>query len=240
MIDKEDPDPVPYGFTEVSENERYHLFENEQLLPFARTASTLYGRDQLSSYSVLDKEHAMLTGAIVDEELATEEFRSTVQNRIDDTTITAIGGEYHDGQLTVTDDIGGIDIEVGERQDDEVDDYLSFYLLNNAETAPLFPLTVNEFETDRKSRQSIYKTDMNHLTVRVEASETISLRVPQGEYTLTELALYTENYDILQTQQQESTDMHTAIDGRHIIIDIDNQSNDELLILPSLMKRVGK
>ncbi len=232
LIDKEDPAPVPYGFTEVSENERYHLFENEHLLPFARTTSTLYGREQLSSYSVLDKEHAMLTGAIVDEELANEAFRSTVQNRIDDTSITAIGGAYHDGQLTVTDEIGGIDIEVGERQDDEVDDYLSFYLLNNSETAPLFPLTVNEFETDRKSRKSIYKTDINHLTVRVEASETISLRVPQGEYTLTELALYTENYDILQAQQRESTDMQIDLDGRHIKIDMNNEENDQLLMLP--------
>ncbi len=232
LVSKEDPDPIPYGFYEIEENEDYRLYRNELILPYARTTSNLYSKEDMASLSIMDREHAMLNGVIVEDEHATTSFEAERNDRINDTTITAVGGSYDNGILTVEEDTGGIDIEIGERGVDEVDDYFSFYLLNNSKTAPLFPLTINEFETDRKSLQSIYKTDINQLTVRVEANETISLRVPEGEYTLDHLALYTEDYDLLENQQQQDETIDVDVDGRHVDIELDNPDNDQMLMLP--------
>jgi uncharacterized membrane protein YfhO len=232
LADQHKETPIPYGFSEVANNERYTLYENENVLPFARASSSTYSEDQLSSLSILDREHAMLEGIIVEPGLETAEFTSQAQNRINEAEIEAVGGTYENGRLTVTEEIGGLDIYIGERDESEIDDYLSFYLRNNSETAPLFQLTVNEFKTSRKSRESIYRTDVNHITIRVAANDVLSLRVPEGSYTLDELALYTETYRHLDEAVATSEDIPVQLSSREISIDYNNDEDNNVLAIP--------
>ncbi|WP_181291306.1 YfhO family protein [Shouchella clausii] len=232
LADQHKETPIPYGFSEVANNDRYTLYENENVLPFARVSSSTYSEDQLSSLSILDREHAMLEGIIVEPGLETAEFTSQAQNRINEAEIEAVGGTYENGRLTVTEEIGGLDIYIGERDESEIDDYLSFYLRNNSETAPLFQLTVNEFKTSRKSRESIYRTDVNHITIRVAANDVLSLRVPEGSYTLDELALYTETYRHLDEAVATSEDIPVQLSSREISIDYNNDEDNNVLAIP--------
>ncbi|WP_169871163.1 YfhO family protein [Shouchella patagoniensis] len=224
--------PIPYGFNEVSSNELYTLYENIHLLPYVRTASTIYSEDDLTNLSILDREHAMLNGIIAADNLSTEPFTSTIENRIGEIEIQPVGGTYEEGVLTVTEEEGGIDFNLGERMEDEEDDYLSFYIKNQSKTASLFPLTINEFSTSRKSLQSIYRTDVNHLTVRIEANETISLRVPQGSYQLDQFELNTESYENLHNATDNNEDIPVEVSDRKIEISYDNTTNQQMLALP--------
>ncbi len=224
--------PIPYGFNEVSSNELYTLYENPHVLPYARTASTIFSEDDLTNMSILDREHAMLNGIIAADGFSTEPFESTLENRIGEVDIQPVGGTYEEGVLTVTEEQGGLDFNVGERMEDEEDDYLSFYIENKSKTAPLFPLTINEFSTSRKSLQSIYRTDVNDLTVRIEANEVISLRVPKGSYRLDQFELYTESYENLHNAANNNDDIPVEMSDRKIEISYDNATNQQMLALP--------
>ncbi len=233
LVAKDSDDPIPYGFTLHSENETYELYENENVLPFARTTSTVYSKEDLEEVSPLTREHAMLDGMISSNERATSTLEDP-PDLMEQAEIEAVGGTYENGTLEVTEEKGGIDIILGERDDAVQDDYLSFFLLNNSETAPLFSLKVNEFKTSRKSLESIYRTNVNDITIRVESSDILSLRVPEGSYTLTDLELYSETYDPLQQAVQEGSEepIETSVDGGEIRLQYDNTTDDTHVVLP--------
>lgn len=105
-------------------------------------------------------------------------------------------------------------------------------MLNNSATARLFPLTVNEFETDRKSLQSIYRTDVNQITVRIASDEIISLRVPEGSYTLDHLELYTESYATLDREVTLDEPIPVERTNNNVSISYNNTSEQKLLTIP--------
>ncbi|MBM7841141.1 putative membrane protein YfhO [Alkalihalobacillus xiaoxiensis] len=232
LVQNEETDPIPYGFTEVDSNDAYTLYENQNLLSYARTTNSIYSQEELETFSVLEREHAMLQGAVARDSLHNTTFESTVTNRLENLPIEAVGGTYENGILTVEEEFGGIDIFVGERTETEVDDYFSFYLLNNSATARLFPLTVNEFETNRKSLQSIYRTDVNQITVRIASDEIISLRVPEGSYTLDHLELYTESYATLDREVTLDEPIPVERTNNNVSISYNNTSEQKLLTIP--------
>ncbi len=80
--------------------------------------------------------------------------------------VTADHADYQDGILTVNEDGGGLIITPQAAKMDGGDYYVSFYLKNKAKDQG-FTLKVNDYTTTRKSNQSIYKTGVNDLTVRV-------------------------------------------------------------------------
>ncbi|WZY00503.1 YfhO family protein [Bacillus sp. FSL W7-1360] len=232
LVDPKEDTPIPYGFVLKDTNDQYHLYENELVLPFARVATAIYSEEDLAELSMLEREHAMLTGVIARDEIARDTYDATATDKMPQATIHPVGGTYEDGVLTVTEKKGGIDIKVGERAENEVDDYLSFYLKNRDATAPLFPLTVNEFETSRKSLKSIYKTEENHLTIRVQSSDTLSLRVPKGSYDLRDFQLYSESYDLLREASETNEPLDVSISNHHLHVTVPNAKDGSLLTVP--------
>ncbi|MDJ1632062.1 YfhO family protein [Bacillus velezensis] len=85
--------------------------------------------------------------------------------------VAAEHGDYHNGILTVNEDGGGLIITPQAAKMDGGDYYVSFYLKNKAKDQG-FTLKVNDYTTTRKSNQSIYKTGINDLTVRVPKTKT--------------------------------------------------------------------
>lgn len=49
LVDKKEETAIPYGFTLFSENDRYALYENQWLLPFARATSNVFLEEDLKS-----------------------------------------------------------------------------------------------------------------------------------------------------------------------------------------------
>ncbi|WP_053219904.1 YfhO family protein [Virgibacillus senegalensis] len=236
MFEKNEKKNIPYGFTEYMESEHYMVYRNRNSLPFVRTSNRIYTESALADASVLDREHAMLNGIVLADE--NEQHQSaeldTEQNVIDRAKIRPVDASYDGNQLNVTGKTGGIDIYPDNQGRSDIEDYyLSFYLLNNDKHAPLYPLHVNEYKTSRKSRQSIYRTKVDHITIRVPQEEVISLRVPKGSYSLKNIELFKEDYqELKRADKQKGVNAEVELKGNKIEISFENKRGDRYMTVP--------
>lgn len=228
IIRPTDDTNTPYGFSEILASENYTVYENENILPFARGATEVYQEDKLTMHPPLVREHAMLNGIV----LNTEEEGSPIQVIGDITskfTIEEEKASYDDGILEVTGETGGIDLVWEDPADGPGDLYVSFNLVNTAEDDG-FNLSVNDYVTSRKSNQSVYKTYVDDLTIRVPSQERVRIRVPEGRYFLTELELFEEDYETLEKEAAEPSSVNELeIDGSRVEILYDNIADDDYL-----------
>lgn len=221
---------APFGFSQVTASDNYTVYENEHVLPFARTASTVYHEDQLAFLPPLVREHAMLRGVVLDGDQQGEPLSLTgdVTSRF---YIEEVGATFDNGILEVTRDSGGINLVREEASNLAGDIYVSFKLVNSAEDAG-FALTVNDYRTTRKSNASIYKTHVDDLTIRIPADDAIRIRLPAGTYQLSEIELYEEDYSLLKEKTEEPSGLsHIDIDGSRVEALYDNADNEDFLIL---------
>ncbi|WP_298823712.1 YfhO family protein [uncultured Planococcus sp.] len=221
---------IPYGFTEIHSSENYAVYENSYVLPFARSTSTVYQEQQLAGMSPLMREQAMLTGIVLNQDLKVEGLPGSGDNSVSFET-TAIGGTYDDGLLEVTEETGGLNLRVENPPESDGDLFISFHLENMAADQG-FLLQVNGYRTTRKSNQSVYKTFVDDLTIRIPAAEQVEIRLPEGTYELTDIQLSSETYEILREQaDQPDLSSNLTIDGSHVSLDYSNAENDDYLKL---------
>ncbi|QKY69816.1 YfhO family protein [Lentibacillus sp. CBA3610] len=237
MYEKGEETNVPYGFEPYKESEHYVVYRNTNTLPFVQLSDDIYSEASLTQQSALEREQAMLEGLVVKNAASTAEEVPNKENLIDQADIKPIGGTYDRNQLKISEETGGLDITIPEeaQETDTEDYYVSFYLRHNIKEAPGFALHVNDFRTTRKSRESIYKTTVNQITIRVPAPEdhTISIRVPEGSYTLRDIEVYSEDYQTLENAKQRSEEHpDVTVDGNHIIINNLQAAHDGYMAVP--------
>ena len=222
---------IPYGFTEIYATENFAAYENSYILPFARSTSTVYQEQQLAEMSPLMREQAMLTGIILDQAEDTDQLDVDDIGSLD-FEAAAVGGSYDDGVLEVSEETGGLNLRVEDLPESGGDLFVSFHLKNKAANKG-FPLEVNGYHTTRKSNQSVYKTFVDDITIRIPANEQIEIRLPKGNYELTGIQLYTETYETLRQQaDQPDLSSNLIIDGSRVSLDYANIENDDYLKLP--------
>ncbi len=223
---------IPFGFKKYMESTRYVIYRNEHILPFIRTTKNIYSEEDVNHVPIVDREHAMLNGIIMKTSNPTVKPEHS-EDLMEQTKIIPINGTYKAGQLEVKGKNGGIDLKLNKVQANTKDLYLSFYLQNNDKEAQGFRLMVNDFKTSRKPRQSIYRTKVNNITVRVPKDDTIAIRVPQGTYTLKDLKLFSEDYQVLKKEvNKEQPEANVKINKNHINISFENKNNDIMMPLP--------
>ncbi|MEC2065590.1 YfhO family protein [Bacillus inaquosorum] len=207
MTEKTNEANVPYGFKKHLESEHYVVYENQYMLPFIKTADAIYSESELDKLPALAKEQAMLKGIVVADPSEKTEQAPKLANLIPKSDISAKHAQYQNGLLTVTGENGGeLIITPKEASSAPGDYYVSFYLKSEAKDKG-FTLKVNDYATTRKSNQSIYKTGVNDITIRVPKSGHISIKLPKGTYELRNIALYEENYQTLKSAAlQNKTD----------------------------------
>lgn len=234
MHEKNKEEVVPYGFQKILENDHYVIYENTNTLPFIKTSSNLYDEDLVNNADILSREHAMLDGIVVKDPSGQTNTLDQKENLLNDAEIKPVNATYENGQLEVTGKKGGLDIQIGEKSEEWIDLYLSFYLENNDRLAPMFKLEVNEFQTLRKSHQSLYRTGVNDITARVSSSDTLSLRMREGSYTLEELELYGEDYKALNqvSFSQNQQDQQVELEGNRITLLFNNTEHDSHAVIP--------
>lgn len=222
IILPKDDSNIPYGFTEAFSSDHYTVYENPFVLPFARTASAVYQEQQLADAPILMREHAMLAGVVLDGTGGQDELPE-IQNKADRFEIVEADALYEDGVLEITEDEGGLDFIRKNSAFTDGDLYISFHLENFAASSG-FPLKINDYYTTRKANDSIYRTFVDDLTIRTEAAEKISLRLPKGSYALSDIEIYEEPYDLLKKQtEKESGLSQLDIDGSSVEMVYDNQ-----------------
>ncbi|SNZ17033.1 Uncharacterized membrane protein YfhO [Terribacillus aidingensis] len=231
MYDKQEPIDAPYGFAPYAESSRYVVYRNEKLLPFAKVTDDVLTEEALANHTPLEREQAMLDGIILADGESTSQAES-LPDLMDNVSIQAVGGTYQNNQLQVEQEEGGLDLRLDEELPQTGDYYLSFYLKNNDASAPLFDLAVNEFQTNRKSRQSIYRTKVNELTIRVEAADPIRIRLPKGSYNLEDLRLQHEDYHKLENSVTEAEDIPFSIGHSQVTVEYTNEQEGSYLKIP--------
>ncbi|MFP7170005.1 YfhO family protein [Terribacillus halophilus] len=226
MYDKQEPIDAPYGFEPYMASSNYVVYRNDNMLPFAKVSDDVFQEKDLESHTPLEREHAMLDGIVLADGESSEDADS-LPDLMDQVTVEAAGGTYQDGQLQVDEEEGGLDLRLDEGLPQTGDYYTSFYLKNNDPSAPLYDLAVNEFKTDRKSQQSIYRTKVDDLTIRVKAADTIRIRLPKGSYTIKDFQLQHEDYQKLEETAAEAEEIPFLIHNNQVIVDYDNQQNGD-------------
>ncbi|WP_251661950.1 YfhO family protein [Sporosarcina aquimarina] len=226
--------PVPFGFEEVEQNGDFKAFENEHRLPFVRTTNKVYTEEELEESPVLAREHAMLNGVILEEWDVRSQTSPVVENLMDQVTVQPVQAKYKNDKLVVTGKNGGIDLKVSDVHLLKEDTYISFYL-ERLTADKGFHLKVNEYKTTRKRADSIYRTRVNDITIRVPSEETIRIRVPKGTYTLSDLALYAEDYSTLEEAErknEQTSPANVEWSGGHATVKLDNSNGDSLAVVP--------
>ncbi|WP_372869377.1 YfhO family protein [Planomicrobium okeanokoites] len=221
---------VPAGFERVLESENFIVYENQWSLPFIRPATAAYSEESLAGEPVLRREHAMLSGVV----LKNPDEQGVLPPVPEELEFEAAGVEatYENGLLEVTGENGGIDVQLIDTVPAESDLYISFNLVNLAESEG-FALTVNSYRTLRKPNDSIYKTFVDDLTIRVPADDIIRIRVPEGTYKLSELAVYEESYEVLRTEAAEAKGSNRfEWSGSRIKAEYLNATDDQFIVLP--------
>lgn len=223
---------VPYGFKKVASAGQYVAYQNEHTLPFVRTTSTVFSEKQLKSASALAREQAMLSGIVLNTESSNAPVPAS-KSIIDRASIKTIHASYKQGTLKVK-GTGGIDINIRHTKPSVKDYYLTFSLkgINNKES---YVLQVNDYKTTRKAADSIYRTNVDKLVIRVKAKDRISLRVPDGTYELTDLQLYEETYEVLQRAAEKSRDQsveNLRWEGNQLSFTYDNKKHDRYAAIP--------
>ena len=233
-VRSEKGNPVPFDFDEIAEIGDFKAYENEHRLPFVRTVSKIYTEEELENSPVLAREHAMLTGAVLEDWDGRSEPSPAVEDLMDKVTVQPVRAVYEDDKLVVAGKNGGIDLKVSDVRLLKEDAYVSFYLERS--TADIgFHLKVNDYKTTRKRGDSIYRTRVNDITIRVPSEEVIRIRVPEGTYTLSDLQLYAEDYTTLKKAEQknkQSSESAVAWKGGHVDVQLDNPAEDRLAVMP--------
>lgn len=232
--EKDKLENVPHGFKEIVRSKGYIVFENTNVLPFVRTAKVLFSEKNMEQASDLAKEHAMLEGVIVPNTNGkrTTSVKPLPQNIINHTQLETVNASYNDNKLTVTEEMGGIDILTNGLSSDTKDLYFQFYLKNFAVDQG-FTMKVNDYKTTRKSNQSIYKTEDDLMTIRLPRADKIKIRLPKGNYILKGMELYKENYKLLESAKREEIDKAIlSWEDNKISIRYDNQNSSQFIILP--------
>ncbi|WP_100402687.1 YfhO family protein [Bacillus sp. FJAT-42315] len=229
---KEQQANVPYGFKKSLETKNYIAYHNSLPLPFARTTKKVFSEKELQQGSMLDREHAMLQGIVLkDETIPHQSWDTPVNNQINRATIEAVGGTYQRDKLAIKKNVGGIDITPKESNKKTADYYFGFHI-ENIDGLP-FTLTVNDYETSRKAFESIYKTNVNDLMIRVPKKEKISIRVPKGHYVVKSMTLFEEDYQVLKevaTKNEHAPNI--MIKRNKVTIDYNNRTDERWMALP--------
>ncbi len=226
--------PVPYDFQEVAEQDGYRAYASGHRLPFVRTASKIFTEKALEDAPAIAREHAMLDGVIVEDASGKSEPVPEVPNLMSQAEIEAVDAEYDGDTLVVTGETGGLDLRLNDVSLLKEDAYVAFYLKRSSADQG-FVLTVNDYRTTRKRTDSIYRTRVYDLTIRIPSEEVIRIRMPQGTYTLRDLALYTEDYRMLAKAEQRSAaapETEVTWNGGRVHSQLDNVNADPYAVMP--------
>lgn len=231
MIAKQDDKNIPFGFQPKYAVGDYIAYENDYVLPFARTTKKVYTEAQLTQASILERERAMIDGIVLTEAIEPVSQLQGTQDIGSYVDIQENGASFTENHLQVTEKSGGIDLIVDEQYVSNAEDYYVSFQLKRLDQNRQFKLNVNEYTTTRKKNSSIYKTGVDDLTIRVKAAPKISIRLPEGSYALTDLQLFAEDYELLK-QQQKTSDVSYEWDKNVLKATLNNEHQDQFIQFP--------
>ena len=222
---------VPYLYEPFAQTKNYIMYKNDNLLPRFRVVNQFLTEKSLDSEPVIQREHAMLKGVIV----ANQSFEETLQldeinSKIPD-KIHLVNAKMEKDYLVVERKKGGVDLFVT-TSSDRVQDFYVAFTLERVDKSEGFSLTVNEYRTTRKASTSVYRTNVNDLTIRVKAADLISIRLPKGTYRLENVKIYEEDYTTLNDALMQSIEADIHWENGKASGNVLTSSDHEMVVTP--------
>ena len=190
---------IPTYFKKVKSSGQYNIYENQLNLPSVKVTNNLYSSQSLKT--PIDREHAMLRGAIVDSN--DKDFNSKSRNLLKHAKITTKNiKSSSNNRLEVKNNIGTINIHVPKNIRKQFRDfYLTLYIKRGTPDSN-YTVNINNYFNNRLYNNSVYKTGINTQLYRTQPDKNgnISIKLsPNGGFKFKLLNLNGENYKTLKT-----------------------------------------
>lgn len=178
---------------------QYDIYENQLNLPSVKVTNNLYNSQSLKT--PIDREHAMLKGAIVDSN--GKDFNSQSKNLLKHARITTKNIKSKgNNQLEVKNNIGIVNIHIPKKIRKQYQDFYITLYIKRGNPDSNYTVNVNNYFNNRLYNNSVYKTGINTQLYRTQPDKNgnISIKLsPNGGFKFKLLNLSGENYKTLKT-----------------------------------------
>lgn len=196
--------------------------------PAAHLTTKVFDARELKS--PLDREQAMLQGVVMKDATSNTHFKAN-PNLLSDATVTARNAQLLGNKLNVTDNDGGINLQLPKTINQKYKDY--YIELDIELLAPNQPhyLDVDDFHQRRSKLDYQYRRFVTPVTIRVPVKDTIQIKLKAGTYRFQMKGIYGENYQTLQKAQHDVQPVNVSRHPRRLDVTMSPQK-DSYLVLP--------
>lgn len=194
---------LPANFKLLSDDGKYQILENEQLLPSVKITNNYYNADSISN--PLDLEHAMIKGVVTTDRTKSFNQLDKSKNILNQASIQERNANYKNQTLTVPKNGDGLTLKLPQSVTSK---YKDLYLMLHLERKPPqsnFIFDVNGYENQRLFADSKYRMNQDDLLYRIPVPNDgkINLSLTHGVYKLKLQGLYGEDYHVLKQSDKK-------------------------------------
>ncbi|MDT3995681.1 YfhO family protein, partial [Mammaliicoccus fleurettii] len=189
---------TPANFKIKSDDGKYQILENEEMLPAVKVTNQYFDKKKISN--PLDLEHAMIKGVVTSDSSKEYTQLNKSQNLLNQTKITERDANYNNNTLTVPNNGDGITINLPKKVTSKYKDMYLMMHLERKLPQSNFTIQINDYENNRLFEDSKYRMNQDDLLYRIPVPKDgkIFIGLTNGKYNLKLQGLYVENYDALK------------------------------------------
>lgn len=223
---------IPYGMepknTIKDKGVTWSHSHNRIDYPAAHLTSKVYNVKDLKS--PLDREHAFLQGVVLNGVKGNTSFESN-PNLVKSAKITPRDATQKGQQLTVSKDLGGLNISM---PNNLLSQYKDYYVEMDIEL--LHPdiqhyVQLDDFHQMRREISYRYKRFVTPITIRVAAKDVMQLKLKKGTYRVNIKGIYGEDYSTLEKAKDNVTPVKVTETKRDIRVKM-NPTKKAYLVMP--------
>ncbi|MCG2443617.1 YfhO family protein [Staphylococcus epidermidis] len=189
---------IPSYFKKVKSRGQYIIYKNQLPLPSVKVTQNIYNHKSLKK--PIDREHAMINGAIVTSKGTA--YHSKVKNLLDQTRVSTQNiTRYSNNELTVNKESGIIKLHLPKNIRDKYKDFYLTMNIKRGDPDSNYTVSINQYHNHRLYNDSIYRTGISKVLYRSlpDKNGDITIQLsPKGKFNLELLELNGENYDTLK------------------------------------------
>lgn len=194
---------TPANFKLVSDDGKYQILKNEQMLPAVKVTDKYYDSNQI--HTPIELEHAMIKGAVTSDTSKQFTKLKDSPNLLNKATITERNATYHNEKLTVPHNGDGLTLTLPKNIASR---YQDMYLMLHIERMPPqsnYTLQINDYDNNRLFKDSKYRMNQDDLLYRVPINKDgkIFIALTNGKYKLKLQGLYGEDYQTLKNADKK-------------------------------------
>ncbi|MCI2953658.1 YfhO family protein [Staphylococcus caprae] len=189
---------VPSYFKRIKTSGQYNIYENQLNLPSVKVTNRLYNSKNLKT--PLDREHAMLKGAVVDSK--GENFESHTPNLLNDAHITTKNiTKVSRNTIKVNREMGSINIHLPKKLRKQYKDFYLTAYIKRGNPDSNYTVNVNQYLNNRLYNDSVYRIGVDTQLYRTQPDKNGDINIqlsPKGAFNFKLLNLTGENYKTLK------------------------------------------